>query len=293
MNVYFFYKCDRQFRQMISSTHLTRNRYIRLMVISATEMLGTIPLGTVWIVKADKLGVRPWRGWANTHKDYSVVHRVPASVWKNDPNSVFALEMYRWSLVLCAFLFFALFGFADEARQHYRRVYTSIASRVGYSTSTLLRSWRAYVVHSLCGFVRRRFIVTHIEVSFLGSTSSVSHAKSKGGGVGVIVSVVTTGPHGDKLGSLLDSRVSLTLTNNRNSTLIASDLRPDFNVAQYSHSDSVESPSGESFDNKPKMHDQSALPAVILPAVPPASYPPHLTDKTHSTSHEYSFFEPV
>jgi hypothetical protein len=26
-------------------------------------------------------------------------------------------------LVLCAFVFLALFGFADEARQHYRRVY--------------------------------------------------------------------------------------------------------------------------------------------------------------------------
>ena len=130
----------------MSSTRLSRSRYIRLMVISATEMLGTIPLATVYIVKSAKLGVGPWRGWANTHDHYSVVYQTPASVWKNDPYSVFVLEMFRWSLVLCAFLFFALFGFADEARQHYRRVYTSIASCIGYSTTALLRSSKAYVV---------------------------------------------------------------------------------------------------------------------------------------------------
>jgi pheromone a factor receptor len=145
MNVHFFYKCDRRFRQLMSSTHLTRSRYIRLMVISATEIIGTIPLGTVYIVKTVKLGVGPWRGWTFTHEDYSAVYQIPASVWKNDSYDVFALEMFRWSLVLCAFLFFALFGFANEARQHYHRVYTTIASRIGYSTSILFRSSQAYV----------------------------------------------------------------------------------------------------------------------------------------------------
>jgi pheromone a factor receptor len=146
----------------MSCTPLTRNRYIRLMVISATEIFGTIPLGTLYIVKSAKSGVDPWRGWAYTHEDYSAVYQVPASAWKNNPNSVFALEMYRWSLVLCAFLFFALFGFADEAQQHYRRVYTSIASRIGHSTSTLLRSSQAYVVHLLPVHEFFCLIVTHI-----------------------------------------------------------------------------------------------------------------------------------
>jgi hypothetical protein len=109
--------------------------------------------------------------------------------------------------------------------------------------------------------------------------------KNKGG---VTVSVVTTGPHGDKP----NSSVPLTLTNQKNSILIASDLRPDFKVTQHSRSGSVESSSGESFD-EPKMHDQSALPAGILPAFPPASVSPHLPDKTNSTLHEYSFFEAV
>jgi len=154
MNIYLFYTRERRFRQiMLATPGLTRNRYIRLLAISAVGILGTIPLATVLMVKNTKLGVRPWRGWAYTHEHYSVVHQAPASIWKNTPNSVFGLEMYRWSLVLCAFLFFALFGFAAEARRHYRHVYASIASRIGYSTSALHGSSRACVVHSIHGSI--------------------------------------------------------------------------------------------------------------------------------------------
>ena len=145
----------------MSSTRLTRNRHIRLMIISVALILGTIPLGTIWIVKAAIFGVGPWRGWAFTHEHYSVVHRIPASVWKNNPFTVLFLEMNRWSLVMCAFLFFALFGFADEARQHYRRVYTSITSRIVYSLSNLRdRPTKEYVVHSQRRLVY--LIVAHI-----------------------------------------------------------------------------------------------------------------------------------
>jgi pheromone a factor receptor len=135
---------------MSSTPGLSRGRYIRLMSISAVEILGTIPLGTFYIVHNSKLGVTQWRGWTYTHANYSAVYQIPASIWKNNPNSVLVLELYRWSLVLCAFLFFAFFGFANEARQNYRRLYTSIAGRIGYSTSALLRSRNAYVVYSLC-----------------------------------------------------------------------------------------------------------------------------------------------
>ena len=141
MNIYLFYMRELRFREIMSATPgLSRSRYIRLMVISTIEMLGTIPLGSIWIVKIVQSGVEPWRGWAYTHDHYSVVYQIPASVWKSIPNSVFFLEMYRWLLVLCAFLFFALFGFADEARRHYRRVYASLASRIAHSTSALHRS---------------------------------------------------------------------------------------------------------------------------------------------------------
>jgi pheromone a factor receptor len=103
------------------------------MALSATELLGTIPLGTYFIVINAKAGVKPWKGWAFAHSHFSHVIQIPSVVWRKDPGGI---ETYRWSLVACAFIFFGFFGFADEARQHYRRLYTSIASRIGYSTFT-------------------------------------------------------------------------------------------------------------------------------------------------------------
>lgn len=167
MNIYLFYTRERRFRQIMSATPgLTRNRYIRLMCVSAMEILGTIPLGTLYIVKNAKLGVDPWPGWTQTHANYSMVYQIPASIWKNDPNSVFALEMYRWSLVLCAFLFFALFGFADEARRHYRLVYESIAGHIGHSTSVLHGSSHEYVVQSIYRSIAAHFLFQYFICPF-------------------------------------------------------------------------------------------------------------------------------
>jgi pheromone a factor receptor len=134
---------------MISSSHgLSRGRYLRLMALSATEIFGTIPLGTYLIVSSAKAGVRPWESWADMHRHYSEVIQVPSIVWKNDPSMANGVEMFRWSIVACAFTFFAFFGFADEARQHYRRVYMSLASRIGQSTTfTLHESSHVCVVH--------------------------------------------------------------------------------------------------------------------------------------------------
>ena len=156
MNIYLFYMRERRFRQIMASARLTRSRYIRLMVISSVEILGTIPWATYYIVKDVKSGVRPWKGWAYTHEDYSAVYQIPASIWKNIHDIVIGTELFRWSLVLCAFLFFALFGMADEARRHYRCVYVSIVSRIGLSTSSLHRSSDTCVVNSIY-----RSIATH------------------------------------------------------------------------------------------------------------------------------------
>jgi pheromone a factor receptor len=148
--IYTFYKRHRQFKEMFSSSSgLSRSRYFRLMAISACELCGTIPLGTFYIVYNAKAGVIPYVSWAHTHSNYSSVNQIAGFIWKNDPTTVFGLELYRWSLILCSFLFFALFGFADEARQHYRRAYTSLASRIGYSTFTLQGSSHVCVVYPL------------------------------------------------------------------------------------------------------------------------------------------------
>jgi hypothetical protein len=139
------------------------------MAISSTEMLFTIPLGTYYIVYNAKGGIEPWVSWADMHKDYSSVLQIAGFIWKNDSSAVTGLELYRWSLIVCSFVFFAFFGFADEARQHYRRVYTTLASRIGYSTFTLQGSSHAYVVSPSCsvrpassGRYRSQYIVSSL-----------------------------------------------------------------------------------------------------------------------------------
>jgi pheromone a factor receptor len=116
---------------------LSHGRYLRLMILSSMDLLGTIPLSTFYIVMQANSGVVPWKSWDDTHRNYSRILQIPGFIWKNDRTVAQGLEMYRWSLVLCAFLFFAFFGFAEEARENYRRAFTSFASSscVGYLTS--------------------------------------------------------------------------------------------------------------------------------------------------------------
>jgi pheromone a factor receptor len=131
MAIYTFHKREREFMRVVTSDRgLSGDRYIRLMALSATEILGTIPLGTYFIVYNAKKDVEPWKSWADTHSHYSTIYQFPGVIWKNDPNMAIGLEMFRWLLVACAFVFFAFFGLVDEARRHYRLVYAWLAGRI-------------------------------------------------------------------------------------------------------------------------------------------------------------------
>jgi len=44
--------------------------------------------------------------------------------------------MSRWLVVVCGLIFFAFFGFADEAQRHYKIAFESVAKRVGHTTTT-------------------------------------------------------------------------------------------------------------------------------------------------------------
>ena len=132
------------------------------MAISSVEILGTIPLGTYYIVASVKNGLEPWKGWAVVHSHYSEVIQIAAFIWRAEPQVVLALEMSRWSLVACAFLFFALFGLSDEAREHYCRPYNSLARRIGKSPSTPHKAPLACVPSSFTVLVRLVSVLAYI-----------------------------------------------------------------------------------------------------------------------------------
>lgn len=146
-------KREHQFSQIMSSNRrLNRSRYFRLMVLAAVDICCTIPLGSYVLHRF--LGVHPkaWVSWSKTHNgnNYSHILQIPASVWRAIPYALFGLETTRWFIVFAAFAFFALFGFADEARQHYRLAFKSLATRVGISTTNFTlygSSSHGYLVH--------------------------------------------------------------------------------------------------------------------------------------------------
>ncbi|KAH9964747.1 GPCR fungal pheromone mating factor [Russula compacta] len=128
--VYKLYKRERALEEILKTCgSINRSLYFRLMALAFVNILVCIPLGPFALVWNLQGGIKPWTGWANMHKDFSSVTPVPSSYWKSVPYIAFDLEFFRWFLIAMAFTNFAFFGFAQEARQHYRLVYTWLATK--------------------------------------------------------------------------------------------------------------------------------------------------------------------
>lgn len=138
LSIRLFYKRHAQFNEFLSShKNLNTSRYLRLMMLAGIEMIATIPLASWVIANNVKVGVAPWLGWNDTHYGFSRVDQFPAMFWRRIPGNVAGLEFTRWIPVICAFVFFGFFGFADEARKNYRSAVETVAKKMGYSTFTL------------------------------------------------------------------------------------------------------------------------------------------------------------
>jgi len=131
-----------QFKELLSmNKNLSSGRYFRLMGLAGIEVLCTVPLGAYSIyLNVSAQEIQPWLGWANTHYDFSRVGQYPTVIWQIDYLTVVSLELSRWLVILCAFIFFAFFGFAEEARKHYKLAYSSVAKHVGLSTGVMSTS---------------------------------------------------------------------------------------------------------------------------------------------------------
>ena len=114
------------------STSLTLGRYFRLMALAMSDILLTTPLSIFTICLNLKLGaVGPWRSWQDTHFDYSRIGQVPAFLWTSNKNLEICIQFTRWMAPLCAFIFFAFFGFADEARRNYLKLFSWLSRPFG------------------------------------------------------------------------------------------------------------------------------------------------------------------
>jgi hypothetical protein len=100
---------------------LNLDRYLRLMALASADLLLTTPLG-IWVLYSNVavFGLSPWISWDDTHSNFSRVVQVPGIYSRADPYSAARVETLRWATVVCALLFFAYIGFADEVIKNYR-----------------------------------------------------------------------------------------------------------------------------------------------------------------------------
>jgi pheromone a factor receptor len=137
MTIHAFMKRRREMSQFLSSNaQVTFSRYFRLMALACMDTLLTIPLGAYNIWVNVNSGPDPWRGWADAHWGFSRVGTFPAILWRNDPTGRLSFNLTRSFIIVCAVVFFAFFGFADEARKNYRKVFWGVARRFGYTMPT-------------------------------------------------------------------------------------------------------------------------------------------------------------
>jgi len=125
------------------------------MALSMTELCCTLPLSCflIWI-NSTATPVSPWISWENTHYGFSRVGQYPSVVWTQNYLFVVAVQMTRWVTVACAYIFFAFFGFASEARKNYGIAFYTIARVFGVRpTQTQQSSRYAAIFSSLFEFL--------------------------------------------------------------------------------------------------------------------------------------------
>ncbi|KAI6030040.1 pheromone A receptor-domain-containing protein [Pisolithus marmoratus] len=129
-----FYRRRLEFNQLLTSNgSMNVGQYIRLMALACIEMSSTIPISIVTLYITNEADpIQPWISWDNIHYNFSRVVLYPAVIWQSNPRYVVSVEMTRWLFPACGLLFFALFGFAAEARRHYRAIFLSIVKLFGY-----------------------------------------------------------------------------------------------------------------------------------------------------------------
>jgi len=104
------------------------------MCLAAVEVIGTVPY-CIQLIVVNRLGdYRRWVSWQKTHVFFDRVDQYPSILWRASPRGEVQLELARWTPIICAFIFFIFFGFADEARNHYRLAIYSIGKTLGISS---------------------------------------------------------------------------------------------------------------------------------------------------------------
>jgi len=137
---------------------MTISRYIRLALLAIIDMMCTLPISIYSIYLGNKgVGLAPWISWDDTHFNFSRVDPVASLIWRSDPSFRASVELTRWLPVVCAILFFGLFGFASEAQRHYKLFFWAIMKPLGIHFQTK-KSMNGGTKVSPPGYVRQSLV---------------------------------------------------------------------------------------------------------------------------------------
>ena len=111
---------------------MTYSLYFRLMALASVEIMCTVPITTSYIVTNATGGrLSPWISWEDTHYDFDRVDQYPTLFWRSDSTIAQQIDLERWLFVVCAFLLFFFFGFAEEVRKLYGPSFQYVCKRMG------------------------------------------------------------------------------------------------------------------------------------------------------------------
>ncbi|KAF9459379.1 pheromone receptor [Collybia nuda] len=143
-----FFNRNRKLQALISDhKSMNTNRYFRLMCLAGIDVLLTVPLGSYAAYQSITTGggIHPWISWEDTHWGFARHEVVPAFLWRRVSSIESAIEFNRWQIIICSFIFFGFFGFAEEARHNYRSAFWSVAGRFGYTRTVTANSDRCRI----------------------------------------------------------------------------------------------------------------------------------------------------
>lgn len=126
-------KRRKQFNALLAHRlNITSSLYFRIMCFAGIGALTITPITVSFIVfNVKSVQLNPWISWEHSHSDVHRVVQYSAVIWHEFPDAS-AYEFIRWIHILAAFSFFAIFGFAEEAKSHYRLTINFILRLIGF-----------------------------------------------------------------------------------------------------------------------------------------------------------------
>lgn len=101
------------------------------MGLAAAEIMFSLPTSVAVLALNFKIGLRPWVSWEDTHSDFNRFDTYPFPYFQYFPAQLILINLNRYSIPVCSFIFFIFLGMSGEAGGFYRRKFWRVAGLVG------------------------------------------------------------------------------------------------------------------------------------------------------------------